>query len=613
MAAAPFALMARVASLSAVVAAAVTAVIWGGIATATAAERPAPVFTRDLGFTIPFSVDASATDIVEVQLLVSLDRGASWQLYLRQTPAEKGFRFRGQRDGEYWFASRTIDRLGQARPAGPLEPQLIVVIDTTAPRLNLTVAAGAAGEIQARWEMTDERLAPQTFQLFYMAGIAGTPQPVAAPPAASSGAGGAYQGQVAFFPQGGARMAQVIAEVKDAAGNRVVATKRVYVNPSSRARGNAAAPWASTGPWGNPGQSVANTPPAQGANGPGQFAAASAAASGAMPVPTTAANSAAAGPTTGASPASQAGANPYTVASPVQPSSTSLPASVPSPMGGSPIAMPLGGDLPGGERPRMTNTKRFALEYDIESAGPGGVAEVELWMTRDRGSSWSKYGSDADKQSPFDVTVTDEAIYGFRVVIVSKSGLASTAPRPGELADLWIGVDTTAPRVQLTSISFGEGAEAGKLDIRWEADDTRLGPRPVTLMYAENASGPWNTVASGLPNSGQYFWPMAGIVPKRALLRIEVRDEAGNLGSYQLNEPINLQGLNPAGRIRGFAPAATAPPSGSSPGYSSGESSNAPASSPYGTPPSGSSSDPSYGAGFNSGASRIPLFGTRRR
>jgi hypothetical protein len=106
---------------------------------------------------------------------------------------------------------------------------------------------------------------------------------------------------------------------------------------------------------------------------------------------------------------------------------------------------------------------------------------------------------------------------------------------------------------------------------------------------------------------------MAGIVPKRALLRIEVRDEAGNLGSYQLNEPINLQGLNPAGRIRGFAPAATAPPSGSSPGYSSGESSNAPASSPYGTPPSGSSSDPSYGAGFNSGASRIPLFGTRRR
>lgn len=277
--------------------------IGGG--TVVAAERPAPVFTRDLGFTIPFSVDASATDIVEVQLLVSLDRGATWQLYLRQPASEKGFRFRGQRDGEYWFASRTIDRLGQARPAGPLDPQLIVVIDTTAPRLNLTVAAGAAGEIQARWEMNDERLAPQTFQLFYMAGVAGTPQPVAVQPSVAAGAAGAvgaagaagaYQGQVSFFPQGGARLAQVIAEVKDAAGNRVVATKRVYVNPSSRPRGNAAAPWGSSGPWGNTGQNNANLARPQSVAGPGQFAAA---------------NSSSAGPTTVASPVSPAVPTPY--------------------------------------------------------------------------------------------------------------------------------------------------------------------------------------------------------------------------------------------------------------------------------------------------------------
>jgi hypothetical protein len=598
-----------------------------------AAERPAAVFTRDLGFTIPFSVDPTAADIVEVQLLVSLDRGATWQLYLRQPPTEKGFRFRGQRDGEYWFASRTIDRLGQARPAGPLEPQLIVVIDTTAPRLNLTVAAGAAGEIQARWEMSDERLAPQSFQLFYMAGVAGTPQPVAAPPATAVAGGNSYQGQVAFFPQGGARMAQVIAEVKDAAGNRVVATKRVYVNPSSRPRTNPANPWAAAGPWGNPSQFAANSSQQTPSAGPGQFATAS--------NPT-------AGPTTVASPVTPAG-----TASTVPPAT---PAMSPS---AAPVAMPLGGDLPGGERPRMTNSKRFALDYDIESAGPGGVAEVELWMTRDRGSSWTKYGSDVDKQSPFDVTVADEAIYGFRVVIVSKSGLASSAPRPGELADLWIGVDTTSPRVQLTSISFGEGAEAGKLDIRWEADDTRLGSRPVTLMYAESAAGPWNTVAAGLPNSGQYYWPMAGIVPKRALLRIEVRDEAGNLGTYQLNEPINLQGLNPAGRIRGFVPSAGNSSAGSSPagsssagsssaGSSSAGSSSAGSSSagpygggdspgssagppygsspgssgsPYDTPSGGStngaaggpSSDFSFGSGGNSGALRIPLFGTRRR
>ncbi len=610
-----------------------------GSSSARAAERPAPVFTRDLGFTIPFSVESSATDIVEVQLLVSLDRGATWQLYLRQAPTEKGFRFRGQRDGEYWFASRTIDRLGQARPSGPLEPQLIVVIDTTAPRLNLTVAAGAAGEIQARWEMSDERLSPQSFQLFYMAGVAGAPQPVAAPPATAA-AGGAYQGQVAFFPQGGARLAQVVAEVKDAAGNRVVATKRVYVNPASRPPTNPANPWAAQGPWGNPGQYPANTLRPAGPAGPGQFAAATTSPAGSSTGPTTVASpvapagnptgTPASGPPAASSPygavppgpappgaaapyaaapyaAAPYAAAPYAAAPASSPNAfgniaANSPATGASSTGAAPLALPLGGDLPGGERPRMTNTKRFALEYDIESAGPGGVAEVELWMTRDRGASWTKHSSDADKQSPFDVTVAEEAIYGFRIVIVSKSGLASSAPRPGDLADLWIGVDTTPPRTQLTSISFGEGPEAGKLDIRWEADDARLGPRPVSLMYAENAAGPWNTVAAGLPNSGQYYWPMAGIVPKRALLRIEVRDEAGNLGTYQLSEPINLQGLNPAGRIRAFAPAAAAPSSGYSPSsgssdFSSGSSSSGMSSgssggssgSPYDMPSSGSS------------------------
>ncbi|MFM7071291.1 MAG: hypothetical protein ACKO38_05790, partial [Planctomycetota bacterium] len=429
---------------------------------------------------------------------------------------------------------------------------------------------------------------------------------------------------------------------KDAAGNRVVATKRVYVNPSSRPRANSPAPWATGGPWGNPAAATANTPGPQNSAGPGQFAAATyPSANSNVAAPNTigpnsaSPNTGAAGPTTVASPISPGNASSFSGSSPQQPSPSSPNPIVGAPTGATPIAMPLGGDLPGGERPRMTNSKRFALEYDIESAGPGGVSEVELWMTRDRGASWSKYGSDTDKQSPFDVTVTDEAIYGFRIVIVSKSGLASSAPRPGDLADLWIGVDTTSPRVQLSSISFGEGAEAGKLDIRWEADDSRLGARPVTLMYAENASGPWNTVAAGLPNSGQYYWPMAGIVPKRALLRIEVRDEAGNLGSYQLNEPINLQGLNPAGRIRGFAPSASptsSSPSSSDPTYPSPTSAGDLPSSPYGSPSSGtsgssgspsgapaggsssgSSGDFSFGSGTNSGAARIPLFGTRRR
>jgi len=202
----------------------------------------------------------------------------------------------------------------------------------------------------------------------------------------------------------------------------------------------------------------------------------------------------------------------------------------------------------------MSASRKFALEYDIESAGPGGVADVELWMTSDRGATWTKFGADADKASPYEVEVAADGIYGVRIVVISGSGLASTAPRPNDPADLWIGVDTTRPTAQFSSVSYGEGAKAGQLDIRWIADDQRFGPRPITLSYAETSAGPWTTIASGLPNTGQYYWSVDALVPKKVVLRIEARDEAGNSAQHELTDSINLQGLTPSARVKGLQP-----------------------------------------------------------
>jgi hypothetical protein len=208
--------------------------------------------------------------------------------------------------------------------------------------------------------------------------------------------------------------------------------------------------------------------------------------------------------------------------------------------------------LPPGERPRLTNSRRFGLDYDIDAVGPAGVASVELWTTTDGGRTWARWGQDPDRTSPFDVEVEDEGIYGFRVVIVANNGLAGRSPRPGDLADIWVGVDTSAPQGRLTSAAYGQGAEAGQLVIQWTADDDWLAPRPITLLFSDNLDGPWTTIASGLPNDGRYAWRADPRLPREIYLRLEVRDEAGNLGTYQLSDPISSEGLTPKGRIRGF-------------------------------------------------------------
>jgi hypothetical protein len=219
-------------------------------------------------------------------------------------------------------------------------------------------------------------------------------------------------------------------------------------------------------------------------------------------------------------------------------------------------------DPPTAQRPRLTNSRRFSLDYDIESVGPEGVSAVELWGTNDDGRTWSKWGTDPDKASPFDVEVNREAVYGFRIVVVGKNGLATSTPQPGDAADIWVGVDLTRPQAKLTGAIYGQGEAAGKLDISWQVEDVNLGSRPITLSISDRPDGRFTPIAQAIPNTGSFLWEYDPRSPRQIYLRLEARDDAGNIAIEQLTEPIKVEGLEPKAQIRGFSPA---PPTGPAP------------------------------------------------
>lgn len=219
-------------------------------------------------------------------------------------------------------------------------------------------------------------------------------------------------------------------------------------------------------------------------------------------------------------------------------------------------------DAAAGNHPQAQNDKHVKLEYDLEGVGPAGVKAVELWGTKDGGKTWERWGEDQDKTSPFEFEVRTEATFGFSMVVVSNNGLASKPPQAGDSPDVWMTIDTTKPTVQLEQAACGNGEHAGKLDIRWKAEDAHLGERPISILFSEKAEGPWITVAAGLPNSGQYYWAVEARTPRKLFLKIECRDEAGNVASDMPAEAIGLEGLAPKGRIK--AAASTGSKSGNS-------------------------------------------------
>jgi len=203
---------------------------------------------------------------------------------------------------------------------------------------------------------------------------------------------------------------------------------------------------------------------------------------------------------------------------------------------------------------QIIGSKRFRLNYGIDSIDPSGVARVDLWLTQDDGKTWQAWGSDPDNQSPFPVQVQQEGRYGFRIVVHSRDGLTGQGPSSGDDPDMWILIDTQSPLTRITSVPYGRGQEAGRLVINYAVSDKFLTLRPVALAYSNSPDGPWNAIGQGLRNEGRYLWKPTPDVPDRIFLRIDALDKAGNVGVHVLPQAIDVSGLVPRGTIHGVVP-----------------------------------------------------------
>ncbi|MEX0676745.1 MAG: hypothetical protein WD063_06690 [Pirellulales bacterium] len=500
---------------------------------------PIVTATRQNAFTIPFRIEPPQTPAagpVEVQLHVSTDQGATWAPSSRVRPEKGAFVFRAPHDGEYWYSIRTVDGAGITRPETPLAPQLKVTVDTVAPRLDVSVARGGAGEIVARWQAVDPNLKQGSFKLEYQATSTGPWQRVAveSPPSAMRHT---LSGEATWWPNAANGPILVRAEISDLAGNPAVT--QAVVKPLDSASPSEAAGRADAESW--RGGNAANQPTNNSTRWPPDRAMDRRLGStGDRRMPPTG------GPTSDAYPSSAPAGyapdeNPRASATSVSNNRLGRP--------GSALDFSV---LPAAVRPRMVGSRNFELEYEIESVGPSGVGRVELWGTRDGGRTWSDYAVDADNRSPMAVTVNGEGIYGFRILVQSGSGFGGRPPAEGDVPDIWIGVDTTRPTCRIAGTEVSP--DATELLVRWEAFDDVLDPRPVTLLFAASPNGPWTPIASGLENTGSYRWRLESRVPERIVLRLEVRDEAGNVGVHDTADPVALDRHRPAGRIRGVRP-----------------------------------------------------------
>ncbi|MFT5303815.1 MAG: hypothetical protein ACI87E_003789 [Mariniblastus sp.] len=190
------------------------------------------VGTNLSAFDVPFQINAEQSAFIEVQLYLSSDRGKTWKFYGRQSTDKKSFPFEASGPGEYWFALRTLDRDRKLLPEGDPQPELKIIVDTSKPELDFRVETDPAGRVVCRWKAVDVHLLPKTLRILYQAiGVDGRVGVWKQVPIQLNGVArvGTYSDQIAWWPETTDRQFNVLAEVKDIAGNVAQSRRQVVV------------------------------------------------------------------------------------------------------------------------------------------------------------------------------------------------------------------------------------------------------------------------------------------------------------------------------------------------------------------------------------------------
>lgn len=567
--------------------------------TASGGPLSTPTYWKQRQFYIPYQVRQPSKifeRIDKVQLLISRTGNKDWVTLEEAKPSVQGFGYHAPEDGQFWFALRHLDRRGRPWPNDNVQPQMRIVIDTQQPELTIEGSQDANGEVVIRYESRDANLHADSLAIEVRSDGEWIPLLPGEPDIKQTNL---LIGRVRWRPPGKVETIDIRAFVTDLAGHRTEANDQVSMLsglPSIRGP-ELATPFAkrSTSKLigtrsGNQSQEVANPFHAREVKNP--FAVVGKQSKAELPSqdwPTT--NQLQTRTHVGIHHSSPPRDNPYAIAArngehqahdqvyvsskPKSPREgerlqtlqiTPLPSNTAPPLMGkssSPIAS-IGQSEPQSlwssptsraERvSRVVNSRTFDIEYDLQSVGPWGVSKVEIWGTPDQGQSWRSFGVDPDNRTPVRVTVPDAGTFGFRILVDGANSAGATPPQPGDEPELFVSVDLQPPLAEILDTRIGAGNLSDHLLVTWSASDTNLEKRPIALFYSSYPNGPWSTIASGLENTGSYTWRIERHVPSRFYLRLEVRDIAGNLTTYQMPSPVELARPQPTGRLRAVRP-----------------------------------------------------------
>ncbi len=556
----------------------------GGLAAfgwnSTPAQPPAqtdyvPIKSRTATLDIDYDPQ-KRKDILTSRLLVSRDKGLTWELEDTATPDRNAFKLVVKEDGLYWVKMQTVFTNGAKDPpdaqmASSRADQKLL-LDGTPPAVRIVSAKRVEDEIVVSWTIEEKFLNDAETKLSYRpSGSDLTPWQDVPNVAGKT---------EARFKLAGQGSVTVRVTAKDLAGNEGVMTSDVTGTATTVGYTPPVPALAGTPLSGTPGvglppptipQSGPSVPNAIVSPGPIPPPSIPTETSSVLPPPMAAVTPPVSTPV---APAPAAPAWTPLTSAPI----STTPAIIPPPNTIASPPLPLATTTPvpatsDAAPAKFVNFSKFDLAYTL-NAGPSGVNKIQLWVTRDDGKSWQKWSDHDGKESPLHVDLEKrwnanlEGAYGFKLVPESGAKQTDAVPVPGTPPEFRCVVDLTPPTIEVLAPA-AHPTMRDTISLKWRATDANFGKDPIAFEWSETPQGPWRAVNTGddvqhvvagtdagpprLPNTGEYAWHLpADLATHKVFLKVTAWDAAGNKREVMTRDPIVVDFTRPKATIQGI-------------------------------------------------------------
>lgn len=197
---------------------------------------------------------------------------------------------------------------------------------------------------------------------------------------------------------------------------------------------------------------------------------------------------------------------------------------------------------------------RIPYQYDPHEISRLGAREIRLFVSYDRGTTWSHSQSVQPAAGRFEFQAANDGEFWFTVQTVDRDGQlhpGGQVLQPG----LIVVVDSVKPTIE---IDLREAAP-GRVALDWTIIDNSVDPQSIVLEFTQSGQSDWQKLGVTPTATGTTSWsvPGGGLVAVRG----RVRDRAGNESQSQFQIQINpvTASPQPAPFVPGNTVAGTSP------------------------------------------------------